>query len=214
MSYFVDTTIIDEIVETAHVMDAKGVMNCFEGNISVKKDGLIYITPTGKPKYWLKPEFICVFDEEGNQIAGKFPVTSEFSMHKGVMEAREDINCVMHSHAPFATAFALMNKPVETNSYVEFILDHKIAEVASFGIPGSDDIWVQVPEILQKGYNTCLLANHGCLSVGEDINTAAGRMLSLENCCKILTICKMHGQDPVALPQEIVDACFAYGLPE
>ena len=108
--------------------------------------------------------------------------------------------------------FALMNKPVETNSYIEFILDHKISEVASFGMPGSDDIFKDVPAILQKGFNTCLLANHGCLSVGPDVNTTAGRLLSLENCCKILTICKIHGVEPVALDPELVKACFAYGL--
>ena len=64
-----DVKAIKEVLEVAKRLDDKGLCNAFEGNVSVKRDGFLYITPSGKNKAALTEEMIAVFDETGNQVA-------------------------------------------------------------------------------------------------------------------------------------------------
>ena len=70
--------IIDEIIRIGIQMDQKGMVNAFEGNLSIKdrETGLLYITPSGKRKIELTPDMIAVLDEDGKQIAGRFKPSS------------------------------------------------------------------------------------------------------------------------------------------
>ena len=71
---------INEVLFVAKRMDDKGLVNSFAGNISTKKDGKIYITPTGQNKGLLTPEKIAVINEDGERIWG-MKETSEVIMH-------------------------------------------------------------------------------------------------------------------------------------
>ena len=97
----IDLKAIEEVIEVAKRLDDKGLVNAFEGNISIKRGGKIYITPTGKSKATLTPEKICVMDSEGKQIAGIFEPTSELKMHTAVYKMRDDISGIVHAHPPF-----------------------------------------------------------------------------------------------------------------
>lgn len=71
---------INEVLFVAKRMDDKGLVNSFAGNISTKKDGKIYITPTGQNKGLLTPEKIAVINKDGERIWG-MKETSEVIMH-------------------------------------------------------------------------------------------------------------------------------------
>ena len=120
-------------------------------------------------------------------------------MHKACYDMRPGVGAVIHTHAPFCTAFATMNKNIETKAYMEFIATHKVLEVAPYGVAGTEELYAGVPAIFKKGYKSCLLANHGTLCTGGDIYEAMGRLLSMENGAKILAIIKMMGEKPADL---------------
>ena len=80
----IDLHVIQDIIDVAKRLDDKGLVNAFEGNVSVKKDGYLYITPSGKSKVTLTPEKICVFDETGKQISGIYEPSAELKMHRAV----------------------------------------------------------------------------------------------------------------------------------
>ena len=201
----IDLHVIQDIIDVAKRLDDKGLVNAFEGNVSVKKDGYLYITPSGKSKVTLTPEKICVFDETGKQISGIYEPSSELKMHRAVYEMRDNIGGVVHAHPAFLTAYAMCGKPLESKCHAEMIWDHKVIEVAPYGRPGSDDIYKGVKPILDKGRDLLLLANHGVLSVGTDVFAALNKLESVENAAKILTIAKVVGDDKYAdLPEEEV----------
>ncbi len=201
----IDLRVIQDIIDVARRLDDKGLVNAFEGNVSVKKDGYLYITPSGKSKVTLTPEKICVFDESGKQISGIFEPSSELKMHRAVYEMRDNIGGVVHAHPAFLTAYAMCGKPLESKCHAEMIWDHKVIEVAPYGRPGSDDIYKGVKPILDKGRDLLLLANHGVLSVGTDVFAALNKLESVENAAKILTIAKIVGDGKYAdLPEEEV----------
>lgn len=196
---------IHEVLEVAKRLDEKGLCNAFEGNVSVKRNGILYITPSGKNKATLTEEMIAVFDEEGNQISGIYPASSELKMHRAVYGMRDNIGGVVHSHAPFLTAYALCAKPFESLAHTEMLWDHKKVEVVPYGRPGSDDIYKGADKIFQKGRDICLLANHGVLAVGGTVFDALNKLESVENACKICTIAKLIGE-PANLPADEVEA--------
>lgn len=201
----IDLHVIQDIIDVAKRLDDKGLVNAFEGNVSVKKDGYLYITPSGKSKVTLTPEKICVFDETGKQISGIYEPSSELKMHHAVYEMRDNIGGVVHAHPAFLTAYAMCGKPLESKCHAEMIWDHKVIEVAPYGRPGSDDIYKGVKPILDKGRDLLLLANHGVLSVGTDVFAALNKLESVENAAKILTIAKIVGDGKYAdLPEEEV----------
>lgn len=196
----IDKKIIKEILEIAKLMDEKGMVNTYEGNISVKKDNLIYITPSSKSKAKLTKKMIAVVDENGDQIYGEYKPSSEFPMHSHTYLMRDDINAIIHCHSPFLTAYAICNKKVITKCYPEMIMLLKDIPVAPYGKPGTNEIYSGV-EPLIKDRNVILLANHGVLCVGPNLATVFNRLESAEAIAKVLTIAEKIGK-PVELPEK------------
>ena len=188
-----------DVLEAARRMDDKNLTNAFEGNVSVKADGLLYITPSGKNKGRLRGDMIAVMDEAGNQVAGPLPPSSEYGMHRAMYALREDIGGVVHSHAPFLTSFAMCGKPFQFPEHAEFTWDHKFAELLPYGRPGSAAMYAGAGKILATGRNIFLLANHGVVAVGKTVWDALNVLESAESAAKIYVISHMLGK-PQPLP--------------
>lgn len=195
---------MNEVIMAAKRLDDKQLVNAFEGNVSIKRDGYLYITPSGKNKALLTEEMIAVFDEEGRQVSGIYPASSELKMHRAVYEMRGNIGGVVHAHAPCLTAYALCAKPFYSNAHAEMLWDHKCIEVAPYGRPGSDAIYAGVKPILDKGRDVLLLANHGVLAVGESVFDAMNKLESVENAAKISILTKLVGEQ-ADLPRDEVE---------
>ena len=196
---------IYDIIKVAKRLDEKGLVNAFEGNISVLEGDYMYITPSGQNKAWLTPDMIAVFNEKtGKQISG-IKASSEIKMHRAVYRLRNDVHGIVHAHAPFLTSYAIRNTPFFSKGYAELIWDHKVIEVAAYGRPGSDEIHKHLGPIFSKKRNAALLANHGVITIGDTVFKAMNRMESIENAAKIVFIAKMMGEES-SLPQEEIDA--------
>lgn len=207
----IDACLINDIIEAGRMMEEKGLVNAFEGNISVKKDGLLYITPTAKSKALLKPDEIAVLDDDGNQIAGKYSPSSEFRMHAGVYKIRGDIGAVAHCHSPYLTAHAICRKDFTCDCYPEFLTLFKEIKVIPYGAPGSHAIYEGAGEILKDHY-VALLANHGAIAIGSTALMACCRLDAAEAAVKIVTLAKSIGT-PAALPQEEIARIRAIVMP-
>ena len=85
------------IVRIAQRMDEKNLTNAFEGNVSVMEGGLLYITPSGQNKGCIDESMIAVMDENGNQVDGCFPPSSEYKMHRDVYKMRNDIGGALYT---------------------------------------------------------------------------------------------------------------------
>lgn len=198
-----DKNAIQELLKVAKRMDEKNLVNTFEGNISVKKDGLIYITPTATNKGLLTEEMVAVIDGNGKQIAGNCKHTSELPMHLLTYKIRDDIGGVVHCHAPYLTAHALCGIPVTSESYPEMLGVFGTIDVAAYGRPGTDAIIEAAVPILKKK-KIVLLGNHGAISVGKTVTEAMNTMEAAEAITKVLFLANRLGK-PVPLPKEDYD---------
>ena len=176
----INMDVIREVMAVAKRLDEKTLVNTFEGNISAKVDGKIYITPTTKNKGLLTEDMIAVMDENGNQIHGNCKPTSELPMHTETYTIRDDIGGVVHCHPPYLTAYALANKDVETRAYPEMMGNFCKFECAPYGRPGTDKILAGAIPILQNKRDIVLLGNHGLVACGRDLKSAYGLACNLE----------------------------------
>ena len=185
--------LIQEIMAVAKRLDEKGLVNAYEGNISTKENGLIYITPTGKNKGLLTEEMIAIVDGEGNQIGGNCRPTSELPMHTNTYKIRDDIGGVVHCHPTFLTAYALCNKPVETRAYPEMMGNFGRFECAPYGRPGTEDILKGAIPIFEHS-DIVLLGNHGVLAVGKTATDAMNKIEAAEAITKTVFIANILGK--------------------
>jgi L-fuculose-phosphate aldolase len=129
---------------------------------------------------------------DGNIIEGIGKPSSEIKLHIAAYRLRKDISSVVHAHTPYATAYAIANKPIETKAYPELIAIFGKVPIARYGTPSTDEIYAGIDEYIYE-YDVLLLANHGIMSVGSDALDAYYKIEAVESIAKTLTIAKMHG---------------------
>lgn len=156
------------------------------GNISVRdpKTGLIYLTPSGMQYDIIEPEDIVVMDEELHTVEGKRKPTIEYGMHIGIMNKRRDVNAIIHTHPIDSQVFACLHKDIPPVIDEAAQLLGGIVKCAEYALPGTDELADNVIEALGDG-SACLMANHGAVCAGKDMDTAFRVCTVLEMTAKI-----------------------------
>ena len=143
------------------------------GNISVRdpETGYVYLTPSGMPYDSIVEDDIVVMDVDGNRIEGERKPTLEYAMHLGLMKNRPDINAVVHTHPVYSQVFALLheNIPPVIDEAAQ-ILGGEV-KVTDYALPGSPEMAANAIEAIGEEAS-CLLANHGAVAVGKDMDAA------------------------------------------
>lgn len=206
MSIERNSEIIKGIIEVSKALYSKGMLNAFEGNVSVRNGDLVYITPTSTCKGILTEELIVVTDMDGNVVDGIRNPSSEIKLHLAAYRLRPDIKSVVHNHSPFATAYAIANKPIETRAYPEMILAFDHIPVVEYGTPSTDAIHKGMYKYINDT-DVFLLANHGVVSLGNDPWDAFYKVEAVESIAKTLTITKIIGGES-PLPDTEIDLLY------
>lgn len=199
-------TIRSSIVEVSGLLYSKNLATAFEGNISVIEDDKIYITPSGICKGLVTEDMLAVTDLKGNVLEGRYKPSSEIKMHLAAYRSRPDIKSVVHAHPPYATAFAVANKPIETKAYPEMIVLYEKIPLAAYGTPSTDEIYYGMEQYI-RDYDIILLANHGVIAVGSDVYNAFFKLESAEGIAKVLTLAAQLGGEK-ELPQNKLDELY------
>ncbi len=164
------------------------------GNISCRISGENYIaiTPTGMNYDDLEPEDIVIMDLEGNIINGIRKPSIEVPLHLSIYQAREDAKAIVHTHSAYATAMAVARK--EIPGAIEDLV--QIAggnvRVNEYALPGTEQLGINTVKALE-GRNAVLLANHGMLGVGRDLDEALKVCQVVEKSAKIVLLAQMMG---------------------
>ena len=98
-----------EIVSYALKLNKLGLNRGSSGNISFRSDRGFFITPSGEDQESLKLNSILKMDFDGKTISGKNP-SSEWQFHRDILKNRSEVNCVIHTHSAYATAFSCLRR--------------------------------------------------------------------------------------------------------
>lgn len=165
-------------------MEEYGLIRMSGGNVSLRIDDLVLVTPTAMGYDDMLPEDIVVCDLEGNVVEGKRRPTSDLSAILYVLKNREDIKAIIHTHQPKATALSLVCDilPVISSTMVDEIKDE--VRVAPFTI--SSDVGMGIETIKYAGRSLCvILKNHGVMAFGKNLEQALSAAVYLEESCDI-----------------------------
>ncbi|MDP4180752.1 MAG: class II aldolase/adducin family protein [Bacillota bacterium] len=195
-----------QLVEVAKLAYKKGMVNTYEGNLSVRKGDFICITPSGVSKGLLNEDMISVIDLDGRIIEGSCKPSSEWRLHALSYINRTDINAVIHAHSPYTTAYAIANKAIETKAYPEMIVFFDKIPLADYGTQATDEIFDGVKKYIPD-HDAILLANHGIITIGKDIYDTFYRLEAAESIAKALILSEFLGGGK-DLPQAKIDELY------
>jgi L-ribulose-5-phosphate 4-epimerase len=104
----------EDVLRGAKAGYDSGLFAGTSGNLSARdpSSGLIVITPTSLPYDSMTSGDLVVIEEDGRVVEGHRKPSSEWNMHVQVYKGRKDVLSVFHTHSPYATAFAVIRKPV------------------------------------------------------------------------------------------------------
>lgn len=158
----------DQLVETANAVARSGAISLSgHGNISIRIPGRDEIFYTAGPSLnGFSAAQIARIGLDGAVLEGEVPpmAAAVIAMHTLIYQERPETGCVLHTHAPFATAFALANKPIEgwTEAFGIFGLEDGVP-LAAYGARGSEQALRNIKSVLTPKTRAVLLANHGVL---------------------------------------------------
>ncbi|MDD4510478.1 MAG: class II aldolase/adducin family protein [Oscillospiraceae bacterium] len=172
----------------------RGYVAANDGNISISLgDGEYLITPAGVSKGEMTPDMILHVDGEGRLLSPSVGrPSSEWPMHRRCYALRPDVFAVVHAHPVAATAFACARQPLDARVLGEFLMALGTVPVAPYGRTGTMEIPAAIAPLLPD-HNGILLANHGALTLGPDLETAYYRMESLEHTAQVYLALRQLG---------------------
>lgn len=193
------------VVEACKFIEEKGLNWGFSGNISVRlpESGLYLMTPSGLRKSALRQEDLVIVDELGNIVEGERPPTSEYLMHLTVYKARPDVGAVVHAHPLYVSVLATLRRRLEPLlDEIAIYLGGEV-EVAEYALPGSEELARNVVKALGDRC-AVILANHGALTCGSDLDEALDALIYLERAAMVSVLCSLLGR-PNLLPPEALE---------
>ena len=182
------------------------------GNISCRVPGgdYIAITPTGMSYDSLVPEDIVVLDLDGHIISGTRKPSVEVPLHLAIYKAREDLQAIVHTHSAYATAMAVARR--EIPGAVEDLV--QIAggsvRVNDYALPGTEQLGINTVKAME-GRSAVLLANHGMLGAGRNLEEAFRVCQVVEKSAQVTLLAQLMG-GVVELSQEDIHGMRRYYL--
>ncbi|ATE60956.1 class II aldolase/adducin family protein [Thauera sinica] len=175
------------LLETARAMAAARLNAGTAGNASARlggdpqADGLL-ITPSGLPAESCTPQDMVVVRADGRFDGALLP-SSEWQLHCAVYAAFPDAGAILHAHAPFATALACQRGDIPPFHYMIARFGGgtvRCARYATFGTRALSDAAVAA----LRGRRACLLANHGMVVHGRNLDHALALAIEFETLCE------------------------------
>ncbi|MEM3566750.1 MAG: class II aldolase/adducin family protein [Candidatus Bathyarchaeia archaeon] len=171
-----------------------------EGNISARIPGTdkVLIKPSGVSMGSLKTEDFIVVDLDGNKVEGVLAPSIETPLHTAIYRVRSDVQGVVHTHAPFATAFGIAGIEIIPLQVEMFLYIPNGVPIVPFELPGSKALAEAVQKLI-RDFNAVILENHGIITVGSAVEEACLLNRMVEECAKVQFVATMlAGKDAVS----------------
>ncbi len=197
----------DQICLLAKSMFDRGLTGGSTGNISARtEDGGLLVSPTGSSFGRLDPAELSRFDAAGRHIAGLKP-TKEMPLHSAFYETRKSAGAVVHLHSCHSVAWSMMPE-IDPDNVLPPLTPYAIMKLGKvqllpFFMPG-DAAMGEALRSLGGKRSAVLLANHGPVVAGKDVEAACNAIEELEETAKLAIM--MRGFDARALtPVQVRD---------
>lgn len=193
----------ERLVKAGRELYDSGLVRGTSGNISAKIPGtdMFLIKPSGVQMKVLKREELVLVDLQCNKMRGELKVSLETPIHAAIYRARKDVQAVVHTHAPTATAFGIAKTAILPLQVEVFMLLPNGVPVLPFKPPGSGALAEAVQRKMMS-YDAVMLENHGIVTVGSTVEAACNLNEMVEEAAKIqLVAMTLAGRDALKLAE-------------
>lgn len=169
------------IIDKCLWMNASALNQGTAGNISARYGDRLLITPSATPYDALTPEMLAAMPIDGEYGAWEGPLkpSTEWRFHLDIMRARSEIGAIVHTHSTYATVLAIARRTIPACHYMVAAFGGNDVPCADFATFGTAALSANVLKAM-KGRNSCLMANHGMLATGPELDKALWRAVELE----------------------------------
>lgn len=208
----------EEIIACCMEMNSSGINQGTSGNISVRYEDRMLISPSATPYNKLEPEMIAsvALDDQSGAWEGPLKPSTEWRFHQALLRERTDAQAVVHAHPTYCTTLAIARKEIPACHYMVAAFGGNNVRCAGYATYGTEALSALAIEAMQDR-SACLLANHGMIAIGESLAKAMWRAIELETIARQYYLSLTIG-GPVLLSDAEIDDThkgFAgYGLQE
>jgi L-fuculose-phosphate aldolase len=182
------------IIDACLRMNALGINQGTSGNISLRHDAGMLITPTSVPYEAMQPEQIVYMGLDGSFDPAQRP-SSEWRFHLDILKARPDVNAVVHTHPPYSTILAIMGLEIPPVHYMIACTGGDTIRCAPYATFGTQELSDHAVAALE-GRLACLLEHHGMIAVGPSLSKAMWLAVEVETLAR-----QYHGCLQIGTPR-------------
>ena len=182
------------IIDACLRMNALGINQGTSGNISLRHDAGMLITPTSVPYEAMQPEQIAYMGLDGSFDPAQRP-SSEWRFHLDILRARPDVNAVVHTHPPYSTMLAIMGLEIPPVHYMIACAGGDTIRCAPYATFGTQELSNHAVDALE-GRLACLLEHHGMIAVGPSLSKAMWLAVEVETLAR-----QYHGCLQIGTPR-------------
>ena len=186
----------EQICVLARSLFDRGLTHGSTGNISARtEDGGLLVSPTGTSFGRLDPGRLSRFNAKGMLISGDKP-TKEMPLHSAFYDTRSTAGAVVHLHSCHSVALSMMPE-VDADNFLPPLTPYAIMKLGKvkllpFFLPGDPNMGDAVRGLAGKR-SAIMLANHGPVVAGKDVEAACNAIEELEETAKLYGLLKGTG---------------------
>jgi len=174
----------------------RGLTTASGGNISVRLEKGIFITPSALDKGLIRSKQVGMLTWEGKNLTPELKPSIESAMHLAIYQKRPDVKAIVHAHPPVATSFTAMRKAIDCTLIAEARAVLGTPVIAPYALMGTAElaaVAAAAAVAVADKPNVILLENHGIVCLGKDLLTAFDRLEVLEAAAKMTLITSIMG---------------------
>ncbi len=195
--------IAQHIVVACRRLYDRGYVTATDGNVSARlPNGNVLVTPTSMNKGVVGERDLVEASAAGKAVSLDRKPSTELPLHLFVYNQRHDVNAVVHAHPPYATGFAAARIPLPDAVFPEVIIGLGAIPLAPYATPSTGEVAESLRPFV-KDANAVLLANHGVVTFGTNVEEAYYRMEKVEHAAQIIFIARMLGGEKPLQSHEV-----------
>lgn len=196
----------EDVIRAARSLFDRGLTHGSTGNISVRSEGGVLVTPTGSSLGTVTAEDLSLIDDAGRHVSGPAPSKEAF-LHAAVLRARPGAHAVVHTHSTHAAAVSCMAglDPDDALPPLTAYFAMRIGRLPllPYHAPGDDSLEA-LAERTARDHVALLLSNHGPVVAGATLSAAMDALEELEETAKLFLLLRGVATRPLTSAQ--VDA--------
>ena len=205
-----------DIIAKARWMNAAGLNQGTSGNISARYKDVLLITPSATPYDKMTPGTIASMplDGEYGSWSGPLNPSTEWRFHLDITKSRPDVGAIVHTHSTYATVLAIARREIPACHYMIAAFGGPTIRCAGYARYGTKELSDLTLKALD-GRNGCLLANHGMIAVGANLEKAMWLAVELETIARQYYLSLALGDPFILTDEQIAETARAfstYGL--